>query len=369
MLSRIQELEADISLDTDEPTLAIRLPDPPSCGREILRIQNGSIGYTFPLATGIDVRISKGAKIAVIGVNGIGKSTLLRTIAQRIPALSGEFNLGHNVELAYFAQEQLEVLDSNASAIQNVLNSSHESTERQARSLLGAFLFRGDEVFKPVRILSGGEKSRVGLARLLATKANFLLLDEPTNHLDMSSVETLAQAISEYAGTILYVSHDRTFIEETCTHVLVMLPDGRSSVFEGNLDDYQRLAAQSGFPNVLDAKVDTELLESTPNVSGSSNTLSAQNPDARAQELKRDRQKLDRAISKADAEMAVLAASITQLELSMIDGDSLDYNKARANHEEQEKLRRQLANVECSWMEYSERLESTLSELRILGRG
>ncbi len=369
MLSRIQELEADVSLDSDEPTLSIRLPDPPSSGREILRIEEGSIGYSFPLATGLNVRISKGSKVAIIGINGIGKSTLLRTISDRIPSLSGQFTLGHNVSLAYFAQEQLEVLDPNSSALQNVMAASLEITERQARALLGAFLFRGDEAFKPVRVLSGGEKSRVGLARLLATKANFLLLDEPTNHLDMSSVETLAQAISEYSGTILYVSHDRTFIEETCTHVLVMLPDGRSALFEGNLDDYQRLAAQSGFPNVLDPEVDTELLENSPTSQMQASSIASSRSDTRAQELKRERQRLERVITKADTDMAALTASIAQLEQNMLDASALDYAQARADHQEQERLRERLSEIENVWIESSETLEKVVSELRALGRG
>ena len=124
--------------------------------------------------------------------------------------------------------------------------------QKEIRSLLGSFLFSGDDVFKQVKVLSGGEKSRVGLANILSRKSNLLLLDEPTNHLDMKSAESLTAALNSYKGTMIFVSHDRELIDRVCSHVFAMLPDGRSMLFEGNLDDYAKLAMVAGFPNVLD---------------------------------------------------------------------------------------------------------------------
>jgi ATP-binding cassette subfamily F protein 3 len=367
MLSRIQELESELSLDTGEPTLAIQIPHPTPSGREVLLIENGAIGYKNPLATGINIRISRGQKIAIIGINGIGKSTLLKTVVNRIPALQGVFQMGHEVKHAYFAQEQLDVLNLGESALANTMGASSRLTEKQARSLLGSFLFRGDEVFKPVRVLSGGEKSRVGLARLLASEANFLILDEPTNHLDMSSVETLSQAIADFSGTVLFVSHDRTFINNVCTHVFVMLPDGRSALFAGKLEDYERLAALSNFPNVLEPTIDSELLEGSPSASPH-DQASPLNEAARASDLKRERQKLEKTVTRLNSQLEGLSTSIAQLEDALLTHDALDYVKARDNHQKQEVLRKDLATTEHEWLEASERLETVLSDLRALGR-
>ena len=156
------------------------------------------------------------------------------------------------VDLAYFAQDQLDVMDADRSVLQNLLAVDTKLGEAQARSILGQFLFRGDDVFKTVSVLSGGEKSRLGLARVLASSANFLLLDEPTNHLDMTSVEVLSAAIAAYEGSLMFVSHDRDFIDKACTRIFAMVGDGRSALFEGKLEDYIRMAKLSDFPNVLD---------------------------------------------------------------------------------------------------------------------
>lgn len=367
MLSRIQELESDLNLDMQELTLSIQIPTPPQSGREVLRIENGSIGYTTPLASGIQLKIQRGQKVAIIGINGIGKSTLLKTISGKINKLQGDFSFGHEVQLGYFAQEQLDVLNANESALANTMAASSQLTEKMARALLGGFLFRGDEVFKPVRVLSGGEKSRVGLARLLASHSNFLVLDEPTNHLDMSSVETLSQAISEFPGTVLFVSHDRSFINDVCTHVFVMLPDGRSAMFEGKLDDYERLTALSGFPNVLSPTPCETIPENTPQNSqlGASQKTSEGCYPA---ELKRERQKLEKAIAKLETNMETISASIQQLEDALNAGDALDYVKARDNHQKQELLRESLAEFENQWLSASERLEAVTQELRAQGR-
>ncbi len=367
MLSRIQELESDLNLDNSEQTLSFQIPMPNQSGREVFRVENGAIGYTFPLATGIDLRISRGQKIAVIGINGIGKSTILKTISGKIPALQGVFAMGHEVNFAYFAQEQLDVLDGNASALANTLTASPHLTEKMARSLLGNFLFRGDEVFKPVRVLSGGEKSRVGLARLLASHANFLILDEPTNHLDMSSVETLSQALADFPGTVLFVSHDRTFINDVCSHVFVMLPDGRSALFEGKLEDYERLAALSGFPNVLNPVVSESLVEQASSFAPPLN-VPAESPQIDAAELKRERQKLEKQLSKLESKMEHLHTSIAQLEDALNSTDALDYVRARDNHLKQESLRGDLKTAEDSWLEFSDRLEEVNRSLRALGR-
>lgn len=251
MLDRLKALENSISIDQDPAEIVVQIKIAQTSGREVLKLENCAIGYDKILSSKINLHIMRGNKIAIIGSNGIGKSTLLKSITSHINFLEGTCKLGHNVTMAYYAQDQLDYLVPELSVLQNVMNINPTLNHGAARALLGKFLLSGHEVFKPVRVLSGGEKSRVGLACLLAKEANFLLLDEPTNHLDMSSTEILANGLINYEGTVLFVSHNRGFIEEVATHIFVMTQDGKSMLFEGNLDSYESMAAKIGFPNIL----------------------------------------------------------------------------------------------------------------------
>jgi len=251
MLEKIKVLEDSIDFNSPDQEVAIPLKSPLPCGRVILTATNLSVGYEKPLVKKIGFRIERGQKIAIIGANGIGKSTLLKTIAGRIPLLEGEMKWGHNVEMQFFAQEQLDVFDPKRTALENLMSSSPDLSEQKARRLLGALLLKGDDVFKPMGVLSGGEKSRVGLASLLSQDSNLLLLDEPTNHLDMASCELLAQALDEYEGTVMFVSHNRSFIDEVATHILAISAKGQAQLFEGKIEDYVHHAALRNFPNVL----------------------------------------------------------------------------------------------------------------------
>lgn len=251
MLERLKSLENNINVDQDAAEIAIKIKIAQKSGLDILELENCAIGYDKVLSQKINLHIMKGQKIAIIGSNGIGKSTLLKSITALINFLEGSCRLGYNVNTAYYAQDQLDYLLPEVSVLENVMNINPDLNHASARALLGKFLLGGQEVFKPVKVLSGGEKSRVGLACLLAKEANFLILDEPTNHLDMSSTEILANALINYEGTVLFVSHNRSFIEEVATHIFVMTQDGKSMLFEGNLDSYERMAAKINFPNIL----------------------------------------------------------------------------------------------------------------------
>ncbi|MCA2959913.1 MAG: ABC-F family ATP-binding cassette domain-containing protein [Silvanigrellales bacterium] len=378
MIARIQEMEESITPEETQDALAFRLPLSETSGREVLAVDDLSLGYDArtPLSRNLKLRVHRGQKIAVIGANGIGKSTLLKTIAGRLPALAGEVREGHKVKLAYFAQDQLEVLDARASVLSNVVGASATVTEKQARSLLGSFLFRGDDVFKPVGVLSGGEKSRVGLARILVQDANLLLLDEPTNHLDMTSCEILAQAIDDYEGTVVFVSHDRHFINEVCTHVFAMLPDGRGQLFEGDLPDYERLAAVSGFPNVLDPALDlgaqgigtsgASLVSGpsgSPSKAGQSEAKptgqglgSAQDVRQASKESRKERQRLERAVEKAEKDMEALGAKLASLEERFSALPPADYKTLQSLTQEKGVLQESLAEAEVAWMAAQEDL-------------
>jgi ATP-binding cassette subfamily F protein 3 len=181
--------------------------------------------------------IEKGDRIALVGVNGAGKSTLIKLLAGAELPTQGEFRLGHNVQADYFAQDQYKELDPDARMIDDLGAASPRSTQTELRSLLGCFLFSEDDVFKKIGVLSGGERGRYALLRLLLHPANFLLLDEPTNHLDLRAKDVLLEALMDYTGTVVFVSHDRYFIDKLATRVFE-IGDGKIEVYPGNYEDY-----------------------------------------------------------------------------------------------------------------------------------
>ena len=181
--------------------------------------------------------IERGDRIALVGVNGAGKSTLIKLLAGTEPVTHGEFRLGHNVDADYFAQDQYKELDPDARIIDDLGDASPRSGETELRSLLGCFLFSEDDVFKKIGVLSGGERGRYALLRMLLHPANFLLLDEPTNHLDLRAKDVLLDALMKYTGTVVFVSHDRYFIDKLATRVFEV-GGGKVEVFPGNYEDY-----------------------------------------------------------------------------------------------------------------------------------
>lgn len=370
MIARIREMEDSVPTDGGADSIALRIPIGTASGREVLKIQNATIGYDRPLATGIQLLVERGHRVAVIGANGIGKSTLLKAIAGHIAPLAGTFVEGHGVQMAWFAQDQLDTLEVNRSALDNVLMSSTETSEREARSLLGSLLFRGEDVFKHVGVLSGGEKARVGLAKLLAKRANFLVMDEPTNHLDLSSVEVLTAALQDYEGTLLFVSHDRNFIDAVCTHVFVMLPDGRSSLFVGKLEDYQRLAKQCGFPDVLDpspvhaAEVGAQKKSKAKDLEpAGKKTLG----EADISTLKRDLQKNEKRLAELDRNMATNLKTMQDLDAQM-EASAAEFSKLSKLGAERSVVEKSSQKLEEEWLKVSEAVESTRSTLKEIGR-
>ena len=204
---------------------AIRFEPAVRSGKEVLEVKDLTIGYDKPLIQNLHFRIERGEHIALIGPNGLGKSTLLKTIAGKLPPVSGTWKWGTQVEIDYYDQEQQE-LNQDLQVIDELWNDHPRLDQTTIRSALGQFLFYGDDVFKQVRDLSGGEKARLSLCKRMLNQANFLLMDEPTNHLDMTSKERLEQALEEYPGTLLFISHDRYFIRRLATRIWELTPDG-----------------------------------------------------------------------------------------------------------------------------------------------
>ncbi|MBG9542660.1 multidrug ABC transporter ATP-binding protein [Cytobacillus firmus] len=205
-------------------------------GNEVLNIHSLAIGYEEKVSENISLRLARGDSIALVGPNGIGKSTLLKTIIKKVPSFSGEIQYGSNVTIGYYDQEQAE-LTSNKRVLNELWDEYPLKPEKEIRTILGNFLFSGDDVLKTVSTLSGGEKARLALAKLMMQKANFLILDEPTNHLDLDSKEILENALIDYPGTILFVSHDRYFINRITTKV-VELSESGAAEYLGDYDYY-----------------------------------------------------------------------------------------------------------------------------------
>jgi len=237
--SRVKQLEKLERLELSETDRTIRFSFPPAApsGRDVLTLEGVRKSYHGKTVfDGVSFSLQRGDKLAVVGVNGAGKTTLLKILAGVIPA-EGTIKPGHNVILSYFGQHQAQELPGELTILDTVYHTAVDMSITQVRSLLGAFLFSGEEVEKQVRVLSGGEKSRVALAKMLVRPANLMLLDEPTNHLDMSSQEILQEAMAQYEGTIIVVSHNRFFVNSFVNKVLE-IRNGKATIHEGNIDDY-----------------------------------------------------------------------------------------------------------------------------------
>lgn len=217
----------------------IRIPEPIHTGKESLRLENADLGYgTNIILRGVNLRLERGAHLGVVGFNGVGKSTLLKSLGGRIPLLSGTRELGHQVSLSYFAQHVAEELRPGATVLECLVEAAHPDIKQQEiLNLAGSLLFGGDDVHKSVSVLSGGEKSRVALGQILLKRSPLLLLDEPTNHLDFDTVEAITEALRDYAGTVIVVSHDRGFIGRIATKILE-IRDGKVELYPGSYDDY-----------------------------------------------------------------------------------------------------------------------------------
>ena len=260
--SRVKQLEKIERMELAPASKVIggfRFPQPPRSGRTVAALSGVRKAYGDNVVyAGLDLSIERGQRIALVGVNGAGKSTLLRILAGVLPVEAGKVVLGHNVTVGYYAQHQLEMLDPQHSVLDSMADVADIETYPLIRGILGGFLFSGNDVEKPIAVLSGGEKARVALGRLLLRPVTLLLMDEPTNHLDLDSRRALEDALCRYDGTLVVVSHDRWFMNAVCTHVLeVGREDGRSTVTWtlGNYDEYLAKKALEAVPAQGPARV------------------------------------------------------------------------------------------------------------------
>src|SRR5712675_579245 len=262
--SRIKELEKieRIEVPEEEATIHFSIPQPPASGRTVIEVQNLTKVYPMPdggeklILDNLNFTIERGDRIALVGANGAGKSTLIRLLSQQEEPTSGTIKVGHNALVDFFAQDQYKVLDPNAGMLDDISAASPKVPIVELRSLLGCFMFSGDDVFKKLGVLSGGERNRYAMAKMLVSPSNMLLLDEPTNHLDLRAKDVLLDAIRNFTGTVLFVSHDRYFIDGLATRVFEV-EDRRLHIYPGNYEDY--LWRKQGGPEKVTEQITSSL--------------------------------------------------------------------------------------------------------------
>ena len=325
---------------TDDQSIHFTFKQDSPSGNIVLRADELAIGYDDKKIAGpINFELVKPNRLGVIGPNGIGKSTMIRTILSMIPKISGDVKLGANVKVGYYDQEQ-QVLHPNKTVLQEIWDDYPTVDEREIRTLLGSFLFIGDDVFKTVSSLSGGEKARLQLTKLSFEHSNFLVLDEPTNHLDIDSREVLEHAINEFDGTVLFISHDRYFINQVATQILAV-SENNSAVYEGDYDDYLL---------ELEKHAVTETASSTEK---GPTTNYQQN-----KEQQRERRKVERRVEQFETEMNQLEDKKTAIETQMSDPDNAsDGTKLGDLQLELNDLAEKLEIVEANWTQAAEELE------------
>ena len=272
--SRIKELDKieRIEVPEEEATIHFTIPQPPASGRTVIEVQNLRKVYPTPPVDGqqpgeklildnLNFTIERGDRIALVGANGAGKSTLIRLLSQQEEPTGGQIKLGHNALVDFFAQDQYKVLDPNAVMLDDISGAAPKVPVVELRSLLGCFMFSGDDVFKKLGVLSGGERNRYAMAKMLVSPSNMLLLDEPTNHLDLRAKDVLLDAIRNFTGTVLFVSHDRYFIDGLATRVFEV-EDRRLHIYPGNYEDY--LYRKQGGPEQTTASLSADLQPGAP---------------------------------------------------------------------------------------------------------
>lgn len=336
--------------ETDDRSIHFHFHSDKDSGNEVLDVDRAVVGYNDQkLAGPLSFSVRKPQRVGIIGPNGIGKSTLLKSILDRIPLISGSIKLGANLQIGYYDQEQQQ-LHPEKSVLNEVWDDHSNVPEKDIRSLLGSFLFVGDDVYKLVHDLSGGEKARLELTKLSFKPINFLILDEPTNHLDIDSREVLENAINEFSGTVLFISHDRYFINQVATDVLDMSATGIKH-YEGDYDDYleavnKELASTAG--------QDEQQVNSTAKPKKSS----AQQSYQQSKETQRARRKLQRQVDKLEDQMASLEEQSQAIQEQMSQPEvATDIGQLADLQKQLNKLNKQSEEVELEWTNAAEELE------------
>lgn len=355
-------------------------------GNDVLYTSELAIGYDHPLSV-VSLDLKRGEKLGILGGNGLGKSTFLKTIVGKIPALSGEYRFGTNVQIGYFDQ-QMAMYTSNKTVLDDFWDEYPNLTETEARNALGAFLFSGEDVFKNVNMLSGGEKVRLALCKILKTRPNVLVLDEPTNHMDIVGKETLESMLKDYKGTLIFVSHDRYFVKKLATQLLVF-EDGTTNLYQFGYEQYQekldREAEESKnvyrgnaiFGGAISqngsSQTGSDANRSTPQTGAAGNVGESTNANSAAQaggmavsstgkayyNPGKERSKIQKKVKKAEEDLAVKEAKLDELKAELMKPEyQSSYSKLTEIQNEIDALEEEILIDMEAWEELSSQLEA-----------
>lgn len=355
-------------------------------GNDVLYTSELAIGYDHPLSV-VSLDLKRGEKLGILGGNGLGKSTFLKTIVGKIPALSGEYRFGTNVQIGYFDQ-QMAMYTSNKTVLDDFWDEYPNLTETEARNALGAFLFSGEDVFKNVNMLSGGEKVRLALCKILKTRPNVLVLDEPTNHMDIVGKETLESMLKDYKGTLIFVSHDRYFVKKVATQLLVF-EDGTTNLYQFGYEQYQekldREAEESKnvyrgnaiFGGAISqngsSQTGSDANRSTPQTGAAGNVGESTNANSAAQaggmavsstgkayyNPGKERSKIQKKVKKAEEDLAVKEAKLDELKAELMKPEyQSSYSKLTEIQNEIDALEEEILIDMEAWEELSSQLEA-----------
>jgi ATP-binding cassette subfamily F protein 3 len=363
---RLDKIERVEEASIERPNIRMNFNVDKTPGKIICSLKQVSKNFgPIVIAEDADAEIERGDKIALIGANGKGKSTMLRIIAGR-ETFEGERNWGHNVEESFYAQHQLESLNLNYNVLEELQMAGSKKTDMELRTVLGCFLFSGDEVDKKIKVLSGGEKARVALAKTIISKSNFLMLDEPTNHLDMHSVDLLAEALDKYEGSLILVSHDRYFISKTANKIWEIV-DGKIVEFKGGYTEWvewkERMALKEKAQGTRDEgkgkdnKAQGTTHEPASRRLGTSDEGRGMGSNGLNRDIEKTKKKLQRQFEELEAKIAVLKADKAKAEEALAD-PQIYSNKDKFQQAEKtyQQITGQLSNLESQYEKIFEEL-------------
>ncbi|MDH5562777.1 MAG: ABC-F family ATP-binding cassette domain-containing protein [Nitrospirota bacterium] len=370
--SRIKQLEKvkRIELQRDSKRLRFKFPEPPTSGKQVLSLQDIHKRYGEKIVyQGLDFSVDRGQRVGLVGENGAGKSTLLKMLTGILEFEKGSRTVGHGVTIHYFAQHQAEILNSEHTILDSLEEAAPQAERNFLRGLAGAFLFSGNDQLKPIKALSGGERNRVALARMLVEPANTLLLDEPTNHLDPASVDMLTDALIQFPGTIIFISHDPTFLMRVATRV-VEIDEGKARDYIGDYEYYlwkrakeleDQIPPEANLDNKKTKKKEKPRPEHATNGAPSPSVATA-TPSRR--DLSKTIARLDKQVAKMEEDIATLEEQIKVRDVELANPATYqDYARWNALHQEREQWTRDLDRLTHKWGDLSATLESQKAQI------
>ena len=357
-IEHMDKIEAPDRFDTK--TFHANFQPAKETGNDVLMVSGLAIGYDHPLSV-VSLDLKKGEKLGILGGNGLGKSTFLKTIVKKIQPLSGEFHYGTNVQIGYFDQ-QMAMYQSDKTVLDDFWDEFPSLPETEVRNALGAFLFSGDEVFKNINMLSGGEKVRLALCKILKRRPNVLVLDEPTNHMDIVGKETLESMLSEFSGTLIFVSHDRYFVKKVATRLLVF-EDGTTNQYQFGYEEYQEkldreaAAEQDGYKStpVLGGKIS---INGAKNASPNGADVVSGNTKKAYYNPGKERSKLEKKVKRAEEELEQKEAKLEELKAELLNPEyQSSYSKLTEIQNEIDAMEEEIMADMENWEELSSQLE------------